>query len=321
MGMMRAFSTQCFGVAEGLVRGAGLRRSKLGRSMVARVNSVGQIGLKLYFHMKRKPIVVQGQQMDCCIEEKGSFRSTLELVLDRYEPETTRLFRRLLRPGMTVVDIGAHTGYFSLIAASCVGATGTVYAFEPFPASFRHLQRNIALNGYEHIRPVCKAVSNGSGVHKLLVNPKGSDRHSLYAGEAEWEPNSPEVETTSLDDFLQACNWPRVDLIKMDIEGAESAALTGMKQTLQKCGVRFIVTEFSPASLWAASCDPLEFLRQLTSAGFSLFAIEEEIEPKPLNTKGFSEFIHGLQDRGGTNLLCESCRSKPLMANSPSELA
>jgi FkbM family methyltransferase len=309
MRKMQVFSSRCFGAAEGLVRGAGLRRSRLGRSMVAGVNTIGQFGLSTYFQLKRGPLMVQGQQLDLRVGEKGSFRSTLELVLDRYEPDTTRLFHHLLRPGMTVIDIGAHAGYFSLIAASCVGAAGNVYAFEPFPASFRQLQRNIELNGYKNIHAVRKAVSDRTGVRKLLVNPKGSDRHSLFAGESSWEPESPEVETTRLDDFLEECDWPRVDLIKMDIEGAEPAAMAGMKQTLEKCGVRYVITEFSPELLKAAGCEPRKFLQEVTNIGFTFYLIEEEIEPKPLNPDAFSDFILDLQDRGGTNLLCEAVRA------------
>jgi FkbM family methyltransferase len=262
----------------------------------------------MYFQLKRRPIMVQGQQMDCRVGEKGSFRSTLELMLDRYEPETTRLFYRLLQPGMTIVDIGAHGGYFSLIGASRVGGAGKVYAFEPYPPSFQQLQRNVELNGYKNIHAVRKAVSNTTGVHRLLVNPKGSDRHSLFAGERSWKPNSPEVETTSLDDFLEGWNWPRVDLIKMDIEGAEPTALAGMKQTLEKCGVRFIITELSPASLKAAGFDALEFLHELTNMAFTLYLVEGAKEPIPLSPSGFSGFIQALQDRGGTNLFCENLR-------------
>ncbi|MGB7846092.1 MAG: FkbM family methyltransferase [Candidatus Acidiferrum sp.] len=140
--------------------------------MVAGLNTIGQLGLTMYFLGKRGPLLVQGQQMDWRVGDKGSFRSTLELVLDRYEPGTTRLFERILRPSMTMVDIGAHAGYFSLIGASLVGASGTVYAFEPFPQSFQQFQRNIALNGYKNIQAVRKAISDQTGVRKILVNPK-----------------------------------------------------------------------------------------------------------------------------------------------------
>lgn len=314
MTLNAGLSSRWFDAAEGVIRGTGLRRSKFGRNIVAALNSIGRLGLKIYFSLRRGPVAVQGQKMDCRTWEGGSFRSTLEFLLDRYEPETTRFFQQLLQPGMMVVDIGAHGGYFSLIGASRVGATGKVYAFEPYPASFAELQRNIELNGYKNIHAVRKAVSDRTGVHKLLVNPKGSDRHSLYAGESSWEPNSPEVETTRLDDFLEGCNWPQVELIKMDIEGAEPAALAGMKQTLEKCGVRFLITEFSPASLRAAGFDPERFLRELSVAGFSVFALEGKRQPKPLTSGDSAEFVQCLQNRGGTNLLCEAVRTESVVS-------
>lgn len=288
-----------------MIRRTGLRRSKLGRQLVAVLNKIGRVGVRIYFLFQRRPIIVQGQRMARRTWETGSFRSTLEFVLDRYEPATTRLFHRLLRPGMTVVDIGAHGGYFSLIAASHVGPTGKVYAFEPHPANFRALQINIELNGYKNIDAVPNAVANRTGSMKLLLNSKGSDRHSLYEGDCLSETSALEIKATSLDDFLESQNWAHVDLVKMDIEGAEPAALEGMRLALQRSGIRFLVTEFSPPSLKAAGFDPVEFLQELSKVGFSVFALEEEKQPRLLIAGQFSAFLEELQDRGGTNLFCE----------------
>ena len=311
MGLIQGLWFRCFETTEGMIRGTGLRRSGLGRATVAGLNYAGQFGLAMYFVLRRRPVVVKGQQMDTRAGERGSFRSTLELLLDRYEPDTTRLFQRLLQPGMTVVDIGAHGGYFSLIGASRVGATGRVYAFEPYPASFEELRRNIELNGYKNIHAVRKAVADKTGVMKLFVNPKGSDRHSLYAGENVQRLNNPEVETTTLDEFFKTLNWPRVDLVKMDIEGAEPAAFVGMRQALEKCRIRFVVAEFSPPLLKAGGLDPLGFLQEVSNMGFALYTIEGEKEPRPLSPEAFFDFIWGLRNRGGTNLLCERIRSLP----------
>jgi FkbM family methyltransferase len=299
-----------FEAAESIIRGIGLRKSRLGRTVVAGLNSIGQVGLAVYFTLKRRPVMVQGQRMDCRARERSSFRSTLEILLDRYEPETTKLFHRLLRPGMTVVDLGAHGGYFSLIGARCVGATGKVYAFEPYHPSFEELLRNIGLNRYENIFALRKAVADRTGASKLILSPKGSDRHSLYSRGETDESIMAEVETTSLDDFLRELNWPRIDLIKMDIEGAEPAALAGMRQALERCKISFIITEFSPPLLMAAGFDPQSFLQELSNTGFSLFVIEEVNEPKPLSPGEFSGLIHDLQNKGGTNLLCENRRSR-----------
>lgn len=308
---MSRLSSRCFEAAEGVIRGTGLRRSKFGRAMVALLNRIGQFGLKIYFLLKRHPVIAQGQQMDCRLREKGSFRSTLEILLDRYEPQTTRLFHRLLRPGMTVVDIGAHSGYFSLIAANHVGPGGKVYAFEPHASNYEAFERNVALNRYENIVAVRKAVTDNTGKMRLLVNPKGSDRHSLYVRDGGSGTEDVEVETTTLDDFLREQDWPHIDLIKMDIEGAEPAALAGMSQALKTCGIRFLVTEFSPSLLGAGGFDPEGFLQELSRMGFSLYVVEEEKEPKPLSPGAFSALTQNLRARGGTNLFCESVHSLP----------
>ena len=306
MSLAHSLWSRCFQSAEETIRGVGLRRSKFGRSTIAALNTAGRLGVSAYLGLRTRPVMVQGQQMSCSTWEDGSFRSTLELLLDQYEPETTRVFHELLRPGMRVVDIGAHGGYFSLIAASHVGPNGTVYAFEPFPPSFNALNRNIALNGYQNIMTIQKAVTSKTERAELIVNSKGSDRHSLYTVDHEEQKEAIKVETIALDDFLRERDWPRVDLIKMDIEGAEPAALKGMAHSLRNCQIRLLVTEFSPRSLRAAGFDPYRFLCDLFEAGFSISILEGEQRPKRLSRDGFSQLVDDLPNRGGTNLLCEN---------------
>jgi tRNA G37 N-methylase Trm5 len=84
----------------------------------------------------------------------------LQMVNGAWERDTVRLFERILRAGDVVVDIGAHVGYFTLIAARSVGPEGRVYAFEPDPENYALLVRNIELNGYQNIMPIQKAVWN-----------------------------------------------------------------------------------------------------------------------------------------------------------------
>jgi FkbM family methyltransferase len=206
---------------------------------------------------------------------------------------------------MTVVDVGAHGGYFSLIAANHVGVGGRVYSFEPHSATFNALRRNIELNGYKNIYAVNKAVADRTGKLKLLLHANGSDRHGLCPNDRD-EGNNVSVDTTTLDDFMRDQNWPRVDLIKMDIEGAEPAALTGMRETLARCSVRFVVTEFSPPALEEMGFQPLSFLRELCQTGLSVFTIEEEKRARSLTSSDFSELIRDLRDHGGTNLLCKN---------------
>jgi hypothetical protein len=80
-----------------------------------------------------------------------------------YEPETTAVFLSLITDGDVVVDLGAHVGYYTLLAARRVGPEGRVFAFEPNPDNFRLLVKNIESNLYSNVIPVQKAVSNGRG--------------------------------------------------------------------------------------------------------------------------------------------------------------
>jgi len=302
---MPSLSTYWFEAAEGMIRRAGLRRSQAGRSVVSMLNSFGQLGLKVYFLFRAGPVEVEGQKMDRRTWAHGSFRSTLELLLGRYEPETTRLFHRLLRPGMTVLDVGAHGGYFSLIAASHVGPSGHVYAFEPHPENFAALERNIALNSYANITAFRQAIADRSGKLFLHLNSKGSDRYSLYPAQDGADAESAEVEAITLDDFLAARNWPQVDLLKMDIEGAEPSAIAGMSQALQRGSIRNLVTEFSPPALAAAGCDPQSFLFRLAALGFDVSVLEGQAEPHVVPPPDFRSLAASLRDQGGTNLLCQ----------------
>lgn len=189
-----------------------------------------------------------------------------------YEPFTTELFEQAIQPAATVLDIGAQFGYFSLIAARKVGHGGCVYSFEPAPANFELLQRNIELNRYiDIICAVPKAVGSQHAMQKLFVY-QGSDSHSMYCHPKVNVKNTIMVECISIDEFL---GEQRVDVIKMDIEGNEAYALEGMKKTIARSNNLKLFIEFSPANLNRAGVKPQEYLSQLTSLGFDIKLIDE----------------------------------------------
>ena len=131
-----------------------------------------------------------------------------------YEAETVRWFRHTLRPDMTVLDIGAHVGQYSLIAASEVGPRGRVHSFEPNPSSFRRLTTNIELNGFSNVRPHPIALSDSIGEATLYV-PKHDN-----LGEASLQPcqtgmEETRVRCTTLDEWSRSAdigNPARIDL-------------------------------------------------------------------------------------------------------------
>jgi len=199
----------------------------------------------------------------------------LDMTQGRWEPGVTRLIETVLEPGMTVVDVGAHIGYFSLLAARQVGPTGRVYAFEPAPENYGLLVRNIALNGYQHIVPVRKAVSDHEGVDTFFLHPD-SVAHSLQAQTFGRVQATMEVDTTTLDRFFAAQGWLPVHLVKLDAEGAEPAVLDGMAELVARNRGLRLILEFIPHILRRAGRDPRSFLTTLRGLGFRIMMITDD---------------------------------------------
>ncbi len=143
-----------------------------------------------------------------------------------FEPETVRAFAALLAPGMTVLDVGANVGLFTLVAAHGSGPPAGSHAFEPTPELAAHILRNLELNGLENVTVNEIAVSDVAGRATLhLVEPDDPGENSIV------NPvpgcRTLEVPTVTLDGYIAEHAVGRVDVIKIDIEGAEMPALRG----------------------------------------------------------------------------------------------
>lgn len=225
------------------------------------------------------------------------------LVLDSYEPATTKLLQSIMKPGMTFVDVGAHVGYYSLLAARQVGPQGKVYSFEPEPVNYSLLIKNVELNGYSNVSAKSNAVSGSVGSVSLHVSALDSGRNSVYRHGLP-EQGIIEVETTTLDAFFEAKSWPKIDLIKMDVEGAEQDVLNGMVQLLDKTENLKMIMEFNPALLQSAGVDPLQFLAGPVKSGFKIYAINESSGLVPVEESGIPAMVEKMsQTQSSINLL------------------
>lgn len=197
-------------------------------------------------------------------------RWKLDMLFERYEKETVALFRKTVTPGMTVVDIGAHIGYYTRIAAKLVGRKGAVYGFEADPENFSLLKKNTSRFKNSELVPF--AIADKEGVIDFYHYDDKSGAHStLQNVPLPFQKRKIAVNAVSLDRWLQKRGITRVDIIKMDIEGGESAALSGMRETLKRTHALF--TEFAPAWIEAAGSTPREFLQTIESHGFTIHAI------------------------------------------------
>jgi len=245
--------------------------------------------------------LINGHRM--VLAEEGQY-PPFAMATDRYEVGTTRLLERAIKPGMVVVDVGAHVGYFSLLAARQVGPQGKVYSFEPDPINYRLLQQNINANGYQNITATQKAVSKALGTAQLILSSRDNGTHSLY-GQDGGDAGTATVCLVSLDEFLAEENWPKIDLIKMDVEGAEMDALEGMRRLLRESSGLQLVMEFNPALLRNASVDPLEFLAKPAEWGFDVSIIGDQEGTTPLDESNASSLTKALlKSESSVNLYC-----------------
>ena len=191
----------------------------------------------------------------------------------KYEPETVAIFRSCLKEGMAVIDIGANLGYFTVIAASRVGPLGKVFAYEPDPRNFSLLERNIAANGFRNVTAILMALSDCTGTRELFF---GDNQTSLSFSDKRGAGRSESVVTNTLDNSLRDLGYPKIDIIKMDIEGAEPLALEGMRKTIARNPALVIIFEFHPNAIRRLGYSPLKFLETFKELGFSMSVIDED---------------------------------------------
>jgi FkbM family methyltransferase len=198
----------------------------------------------------------------------------------RYEPQETALLLRLLGPGATFVDVGAHWGYFSLLAAGRLGRSGRIVAVEADPRIHRTLRRNLALNGLDHAEAIPAAAAAAPGVLRLagfddrqdnwgtsrLIHPDADADAAAAATFA--------VAAAPLDDLLDRRGVAAVDLTKIDIEGAEALALQGMRAGLRGRRYRRILLELHPAQLAEHGTGVGQVVDTLRAAGYRGWTID-----------------------------------------------
>jgi FkbM family methyltransferase len=198
----------------------------------------------------------------------------------RFEQAELEFILRVLRPGMTFFDVGANVGIFSLAAGQKLRRkTGLIFAFEPCPATFSILEKNLALNHLAEVRTVRAAVSDQTGEALLFVNARFKDGlNSLQDpshSDAEVVGREP-VPTVTLDDFIARSSIPRVDVMKVDVEGAELLVFRGASQLLKRSDAPLILYE---GYSWCAAgfhYHPVELMWLLASFGYELFVLDAE---------------------------------------------
>lgn len=210
-----------------------------------------------------------------------TWRWRLEILAGWYEHSVTAWCHRLIRPGMVVVDIGAHIGYYTWLFSKLTGHTGKIVAYEASPENFSNLVHNIKMKRLKNVYPIQAAVCDRSRSVDLFVSP-GHSNHSLIKGYTTHDAVI-EVAGTNLDNSLASIGISHVDFIKIDAEGAEPNILRGMSRILENSPSLIMLIELSPNALRAAGIDVRNFLLQIADCGLIAKVIYKDSKITDLN--------------------------------------
>jgi len=186
---------------------------------------------------------------------------------DRFEIE---LLSRLIKPGAQVIDIGANIGFYAEIISNLCGETGKVHCFEPDVINFEYLKKSCGQRSNTVLNQ--KAVGAKTELLKFYTSPALNVDHRTY--EPERYESVTEVSAVALDDYLQT-HSPKVDVIKMDIQGFEMQALAGMKHCLNENKSILVVSEFWPYGLQKSGSSATAYYQTLQDLGFKIWLIEK----------------------------------------------
>ena len=198
----------------------------------------------------------------------------LEMMRGQYEEETVHIIRQIIKPGMTVVDVGAHIGYYTRILAELVGAEGRVLAFEPEPENFSLLQKNT--QKFANVSLFNLAVSNQKREMPFYTAEK-TGAHSTF--KSALRHKEIKVSAVRLDDWVSEYGHAmsvKIDFMKIDVEGGEPAVMDGALEIFEKNHDVKIVFEFNPENLRLAGADESDFLKKISSLDFKIFLIKAD---------------------------------------------
>jgi len=222
--------------------------------------------------MTRRGLLIES---DLSVDDVGWILYTYG-CLDYYDE---RAIRKMLRPGSSCLDIGAHIGYYSLLLSRWVGPNGRVASFEPVPYTYSFLVRNLERNGASNVMPEQAAVGKHAGVVRMSAAKGERLGWSTVSDSGELE-----VRCTTIDSEIERLNLKCVDFIKIDVEGFELQTLAGAEHCIRQMRPK-IMFEVNRHALEQHHASPAQLRDFFLAHNYELF-IAEHGELKPISDIG-----------------------------------
>jgi FkbM family methyltransferase len=223
-------------------------------------------GLNVMLHARGYDLVVPS-------DEDGLLSYLVRHGIEAVEPGVRYIMERRIRPGAIVIEGGPNVGLHSVTMAAAVGSDGSITCFEPLARIANALERTLRLNGFAgRVKVERLALSDTTGTATF-----NAALHSPYSSLFGLSENIPfercTVSKTSLDDYIPEGTC--VHFVKLDIEGAEPCAWRGMRRVLRESPGIEIIMEWSASHFARSGEDPSAFMRDIRSAGFMPYVIED----------------------------------------------
>ena len=209
-----------------------------------------------------------------------------------YEKDLGELLKKMLRPNDVFIDIGGNIGYFSLLSAS-ISPSVKVISFEPVKDLFKKMKENFSINDRKNIVAINAAVGEMNEQCELFLSaPDNLGMPSFHQPE-NYSGRKEKVEVIAIDDWLKTSGLTKIDLIKLDIEGSELAALKGMRAVLEEQRPVLIV-EVNPETLSLFGLKPEDICNYLNQFNFDKFLISENGRLEHLNSNEINQTVNVL---------------------------
>jgi len=263
-------------------------RSRPGRILkLALLNAATTISRMAYFRgrdrLTRLLFQLASLQGNCRVVVEGfNFDLNLtdgvaqHLFLHRSFPGLiSQKLRSFIHTGMTVVDIGANIGYVTMTCAQCVGPSGRVIAFEPAPRAFASLRENLKLNELYWVEAEPLACGDSEGTALLHLATISDEYNSLAVSDRCVHDSSVSCRIVSLDEYAARKRLDHIDVVKIDVEGAEWSVLKGMRRILTSKQPPLFVVEASARNAAPFHYTPADMFTWLADFGYAFHIISE----------------------------------------------
>lgn len=227
----------------------------------------------------------------------GEFLQAHLFLFGSYELPSVKFIRKFLINGGNAVDVGAQIGYLTIVMATSCKTQLHVYSFEPEPYNISQFNTNISLNALDNITLIPKAVTSTLNPIKLfLAKDNNSGTHSTISSDPNVSSDFITVDSTTLDEFVRDQAITKLDLIKIDVEGAELDVIKGAREVLTLLHPALII-ELSESIQQSRGFSTIEFKAIMLELGYDPYLISDRglLYPTEMNREHIMDnvvFIH-----------------------------